>query len=88
MTFRSPRVTEDTGPPNDPARGRIWLTGEAEFETDDGEIRRVGPADVLSVLRLFERETITPHAIIRGKNGRRHEGAGGKLYKRFGPAGD
>jgi hypothetical protein len=37
---------------------RIWLTGEREFETDDGEIRRVGTSDVLSALRLFERETI------------------------------
>jgi hypothetical protein len=43
---------------------------------------------VLSVVRLFEPETMMPHAIIRGKNGRRHEGGVGKLYKRFGPAGD
>ena len=42
-----------------PRRGRIWLTGETEFETDDGEIRRVGPGDVLSVVRLFERDRRT-----------------------------
>ena len=34
-----------------PRRGRIWLTGEIAFETDDGEIRRVGPGDLRSVLR-------------------------------------
>jgi hypothetical protein len=37
-----------------PRRGRIWLTGETEFETDDGEIRRVGPATLCSPKPLGE----------------------------------
>jgi len=46
MTFHSPRVTGDIGPPGDSnPRGRIWLNGEMEFETGDDEIRRVGPGD-------------------------------------------
>jgi hypothetical protein len=28
-----------------PRRGPIWLTGETEFETGDGEIRCVGPGN-------------------------------------------
>jgi hypothetical protein len=33
-----------------------------EFETGDGEIRRVGPGDLLSVLRSSEREAPRHHS--------------------------
>jgi hypothetical protein len=70
MTFRSPWVKKMLVLPMIP-RSRSDLDDcETEFETGDGEIRRVGPGDVLSVVRLFEPETMMPHAIIRGKNGR------------------
>lgn len=68
MTCRSPRATEDTGPPDDPTIVvESGLTGATGFETSGRKIRRVDPDDLLSVLRSLERETITPHAIIRGK---------------------
>jgi hypothetical protein len=66
MTFRLPRVTEDTGPPDDPVPWSDLAVGPASLRARDDNA----------------------HAIIRGENGRRHEGPGGKLYKRFGPASD
>ena len=49
MTSRSPRVTEGTGPPDDPsARRRIWLTGESE-------LRRIGLATSCSPKTLRQR---------------------------------
>jgi len=68
MTCRSPRATGDTGPPDDPALVvESGLNGATGFETSDRKIRRVDPDDLLSVLRSLERETVMPHAIIRGK---------------------
>jgi hypothetical protein len=48
--------------------GRLRRIGHV---TPLGEIRRVGPCDLLSVLHSSEREI--PPTVIRGKNGRRHE---------------
>jgi hypothetical protein len=46
-----------------------------------GEIRRVGPGALLSVLRSLERETAP--TVIREKNGRRHEVDFGDAHVRF-----
>jgi hypothetical protein len=44
-----------------------------------GEIRRVGPGDLLSVLHSLEREP--PPTVIRGKNGRHEVGFGDALVR-------
>jgi hypothetical protein len=62
MTCRSPRATEDIGPPDDPTIVvESGLNGATGFETSDRKIRCVDPDDLLSVLRSLERETVMPH---------------------------